>query len=225
MKKHDDKLNVIESVKVWYGFSIFTIILALVAYPLLMTFAFALFMILISGDRDIIFKNDFLGAIALAMQLMLIAVIYLRGIKKENPGGKFLRTVKGGFDTFAKSTASTTLGSVISVILMTGILAVLEYIGIIITFSGLKRYLLYVSCALLIVGLTGFMRCVSSYTLSMVYLGILVGSAAIIPYVVNKLFYEKFIFYGVIIGAAAIVMIIMSTILTIRFVKERIWDR
>ncbi|MDE7089282.1 MAG: hypothetical protein K2O54_04105 [Prevotella sp.] len=133
MKKNKTSLTISQALKMYNGSSLpmLTLQFSCIMEALYIA-SIAFFTLLIGAENGFAAAREevsetLMGSMFLAMDGSIsVAMISVLTYEKKLPGGKFFRTVKGGFDTYKKMRAALILSTIIGICLYMGIICVLN---------------------------------------------------------------------------------------------------
>ncbi|MDE5755017.1 MAG: hypothetical protein K2H89_10845 [Oscillospiraceae bacterium] len=133
MKKNKTSLTISQALKIYNGSSLLKLTLQFSCIMAVLYIASITFFTLLIGTENGFaaaheeVSETLMSSMFLAMDGgIAVAVISILTYEKKLPGGKFFRTVKGGFDTYKKMRAALVLSTIIGICLYTGIICVLN---------------------------------------------------------------------------------------------------
>lgn len=223
--KNNDRLTYSQAVKAYYGEGIVTLFLKNLFFPIAFTVIAMLIIILFDHDE---FREDnkVLYMMMLISQTICFMLYFQKSFERYRPGGKFLRTIKGGFNSYMKAiTASTAMAAASSIFLCTAA-AVCGKFGIITLSNSGKTCLAMAFILLIYVGIAGFFRNIRNekvrgFLAGFLYYIMIVTSIGVgAVEVINKL---PFAVYAV-LAAAAVIIIPLSLIVHLKYYRKKCWD-
>lgn len=133
MKKNKTSLTISQALKIYNGSSLPELTLQFSCIMTALYIASIVFFTLLIGaengfeaaHKEVI--ETHISSMFLAFDgAIAVAVISVLTYEKNLPGGKFFRSVKGGFDTYKKMRTALVLSTIIGICLYTGIICVLN---------------------------------------------------------------------------------------------------
>lgn len=133
MKKNKTSLTISQALKIYNGSSLPTLTLQFsIVNTALYIATITFFTLLIGAENGFAAAREevsesLVSSMFLAMDgSIAVFMTSVLTYEKKIPGGKFFRTVKGGFDTYKKMRAALVLSTIIGICLYTGIICVLN---------------------------------------------------------------------------------------------------
>lgn len=226
--KNNDRLTYSQAVKVCYGENLLKSFLLSLCYPVIVMSSGLLMMFIMNPDE---FRNDnsmFVYMLMNMSQSVFLLLFVMRRFDKNTPGGKFLRTVKGGFNTYERAVIAITIMLVFDSIVFCGGMAALEALGLI-TLKNAGRSCAMISLVFLTgVGIIGFFRNIKSNSgrtiaYSFVYILIVIAGMALSDITDGA---EGYVFECIllILSFASVILITLSLYCHLKFYKKHCWD-
>ncbi len=133
MKKNKTSLTISQALKIYNGSSLLKLTLQFSCIMAVLYIAsIAFFTLLIGAETGFAAAREevsesHISSMFLAMDGgIAVAITSILTCEKKLPGGKFFRSVKGGFDTYKKMRAALVLSNVIGICLYTGFICALN---------------------------------------------------------------------------------------------------
>lgn len=223
--KNNDRLTYPQAVNAYYGEGIVPLFLKNLFYPIGITVT-AMLIILIFDHDEFREDNKTIYMLMLISQTVCFMLFFHKNFERYSPGGKFLRTIKGGFDSYAKAITASTVIAAASIIFICTAAAVCGELGIVTLSNSGKTCLAMAFILLIYVGVTGFFRNIRNERIRGFLSGILyyimivtaIGVGAIEA--IGKLPLAAY----AVLAAAAVIIIPLSLIVHLKYYRKKCWD-
>lgn len=133
MKKNKTSLTISQALKIYNGSSLPTLTLQFSCVMAVLYIATIAFFTLLIGAgnsfaaaREEVIESHISSIFLTMVGGIAVSITSVLTYEKKLPGGKFFRSVKGGFDTYKKMRAALVLSTIIGICLYTGIICVLN---------------------------------------------------------------------------------------------------
>lgn len=221
MNKNKSDISLFKAFKLYTGRNFFRNILEATALCTVMYIIYR-WMFSKDGDLDLFPKGDLTMLIPAGL---ICLIMTMAEYDKKMPGGKFFRTVKGGFDTFVKCRITWVLLLIATVILYSSIAALLHVTGIFPLKYGVSTCISAVIFLILANGITSFSFIIKNESARAVISTIsflmteIVGVTALLAGTDGQLG-----MIHVITLIAAVILLIVSTKAMLRSYKKNRWN-
>ena len=183
-----------------------------------------LMMLADNDDTDLRSKSFFSITIAAVYCNMLIITRIQSSFAKGVPGGKYFRTVKGGFDTFAKAQKAFIAEGAVAVLVFCAFLAVLDCFGIIDIGNAAGSCLMLFITVFLARAIASFGRLIKKPVTRTIIMMFVLYAVNIFGIMLIETSGGKIGVLQVVLAAAALILTIISEALVLRDYRKTRWD-
>ena len=188
---------------------------------LMLLMAFLMFM-----DNDNTEETDYLFSVTLASIYcsMLVVMRMIMMFDKVSPGGKYFRTVKGGFDTFAKAQVIFIAEGAVAVMTFCAFLAVLDALGIIEMGNGIGSCITLFITVFLARAIASFSRLINKPMTRTVITILVFFTVNMIGIMLIETTNGKLSAVHIVSAAAAVVLTVISEKAVLSNYRKKHWD-
>ncbi len=183
-----------------------------------------MFLMYVDNDSDTVPEPLFGITIASIYGTMLVLTRMMASYDKNIPGGKFFRTVKGGFDTYAKAQKAFIVEGAISLILFCMFLAILDAIGIIEIGNGIGSCIALVITIFLARAIASFSRMIKNSITRMIMIMFVFFVVDLLGVLQIEAFGGKIGLLHVVLAVVTIVLTIISEKAVLHNYRKKYWD-
>ncbi len=222
--KKNDSLPFWDAVKVYYGTSLVRIFICMFLLPVSAVLLFVTSIFLMSGGKEEALCVSSIGVILFFCSAYMFFIMDVRVNSSNLPGWKFLKTVKGGFDTYAKAAVTITAVSVL-VVLLYSLIAALLYIADIVSLFNTPGacFALWIS-EMVLIAVIVFLRLIENTTVRLLAYSAVLFQVLLLYLLLLHTVKSMSAAVWIISAAASMLMIAVSSKVSISYYKKKIWE-